>query len=236
MADASVRRPGSRLPILGVLTILLAGCGGDDNSPAGSANAGSTSSSPTATNQGATPERNGAPVIQGDPAKAIMPGEKYTFIPEVADADGDPLQFRIFNRPDWLQFNASTGVLSGTPTLDDAGHYPNVIIRVSDGYASSQLWPFSIDVMPTEVDSAFLTWVPPTEYEDGSPFYELAGYRVRYGVNSGQYSDLIEIPDPYTTVLGLDFLSNETYYFVITAFSHAGAESDFSNEEQIALN
>lgn len=230
---------GGKWTVWVAAALLAAGCSDDDNNTAdgttiigggsSSGNAGGTSS----TGNGAS---NGAPSISGKPRANVSPGEAYYFAPTVRDADGDELSFVIYNRPDWMTFDAASGALSGIPALQDAGHYPNVIIRVSDGKVSTSLSPFSVDVLPSDTTSAFLTWIPPTEYEDGSPLFDLAGYRVRYGVDSGSYTGLVEIADPYTTVLGLDFLPVDTYYFVITAFSYAGAESDFSNEETIALN
>ena len=180
--------------------------------------------------------RNSGPRISGTPRATVAPGETYLFTPSASDADGDALKFSVYNRPDWLAFDDKSGALSGIPKVADVGHYANVTIQVTDGAVSMALSPFSVDVLPTDVESAFLTWVPPTEYEDDSPLFELAGYRIRYGVGSGSYTDLIEVDDPTTTVLGLDFLPPDTYYFVITAYNYAGTESDFSNEAVITLN
>ncbi len=235
---------GRRAPALACMAaaVVLAGCGedGDDENTAASVFP-TPQASPTTTQ---STDRNRAPVISGVPNLAVDVGNAYDFAPTATDYDGDALRFTVFNLPHWLSFDSETGQLEGTPSADDAGYYPNIIVRVSDGHASASLPPFALNVfsdgasLSTEgvIPPAYLTWVPPTEYEDGSPFYELAGYRVRYGLSSGQYTDLVEIPDPFTTILDLGFLADQTYYFVITAYSYAGAESDFSNEETIALN
>ena len=57
---------------------------------------------------------------------------------------------------------------------------------------------------------------------------DLSGYRVYYGLASGQYDFMEEANlDTFFTVLDLD---NVTYYFAVTAYDTAGNESDFSEE------
>jgi hypothetical protein len=80
-----------------------------------------------------------------------------------------------------------------------------------------------------------IDWDAPTEYEDGSPFIDLAGYRIWYGSAPGNYSSLLEIA-PGMTSHKLHSLAPATYYFSITAYNYEGAESTLSNEIMIRLN
>jgi hypothetical protein len=64
---------------------------------------------------------NSAPVITGTPATAVTAGSAYSFIPAASDGDGDTLTFSIVNKPSWASFSTSTGELSGTPVVSDAG-------------------------------------------------------------------------------------------------------------------
>lgn len=89
---------------------------------------------------------NDAPSISGTPAAQVVAGNAYSFSPTASDPDGDPLSFSIANRPAWLSFNTSTGVLSGTPQSGDVGTYTNILISVSDGLLSDSLAAFSIEV------------------------------------------------------------------------------------------
>ncbi len=50
-----------------------------------------------------------------------------------SDADGDSLTVTLRNLPAGAAFNAATGVLSWTPTYDQAGVYENITVIVSDG-------------------------------------------------------------------------------------------------------
>jgi hypothetical protein len=87
----------------------------------------------------------------------------------------------------------------------------------------------------TGASSVSLSWSPPTEYEDGKPFADLAGYRILYGVAPGKYTSLVEIA-PGTTSHSIRSLAARTYYFSITAYNHQGVESTLSNEVAISLN
>ncbi len=83
--------------------------------------------------------------------------------------------------------------------------------------------------------SATLSWTPPTQNTDGSPLTDLAGYKIYYGNESGNYQTSIQIDNPGITIYVVENLTPNTYYFVITAFNRIGAESDFSNEVSIQI-
>src|SRR5690606_13321596 len=67
------------------------------------------------------PAPNTAPTLSGTPPTSVVVGSAYRFAPEASDADGDVLQFEIENEPAWTSFDASTGVLTGTPQEEDVG-------------------------------------------------------------------------------------------------------------------
>jgi hypothetical protein len=100
------------------------------------------------------PAANRAPVIQGVPAANIAVDADYRFEPTFSDPDGDPLTLSIVNRPGWLSFNSTSGVLSGRPTSGDVGTYSDIRIRVSDGQVTTDLPLFSITVTASNVNSS----------------------------------------------------------------------------------
>ncbi len=76
---------------------------------------------------------NDAPVITGTPATAVTAGNAYSFDPAATDNDtSDTLTYSITNAPAWASFDTSTGVLSGTPSIGDAGSYTGITITVTD--------------------------------------------------------------------------------------------------------
>jgi Putative Ig domain len=96
-----------------------------------------------------TEAANEPPKISGSPPLKVSSGSAYTFTPTATDADGDTLTFSITNKPVWAAFSVSTGRLSGTPTAQQTGSYPGIVISVSDGDASASLPAFAITVSAT---------------------------------------------------------------------------------------
>ncbi|KZN38142.1 Ig-like domain-containing protein [Pseudoalteromonas luteoviolacea] len=102
---------------------------------------------------------NDAPEISGDPIGLATALDNYTFRPDYRDVDGDTLQFKIENLPNWAQFDASNGALQGTPNNSNAGIYSDIRISVTDGEYTASLPAFSIEVQysqlaaPTTVQS-----------------------------------------------------------------------------------
>jgi hypothetical protein len=93
-----------------------------------------------------TPPANRAPTISGTPPATGTVGVAYSFRPVGRDADGNPLQWSIMNRPSWATFSQTTGRLSGTPTANDIGTSARITITVSDGSLSASLPSFTIQI------------------------------------------------------------------------------------------
>jgi hypothetical protein len=85
-----------------------------------------------------------------------------------------------------------------------------------------------IDTGGGGANSLLLSWAAPTTNEDGSPLNDLAGYKLHYGTQPGQYSQVVTVGD-YTTA-ELDELQSGTWYLTVTAYDIYGNESEFSNE------
>ena len=78
---------------------------------------------------------------------------------------------------------------------------------------------------------------PPTMNEDGSPLTDLAGYRLHWGMASGNYDQFCEGNDPAATTVDctIDGMENVILYFALTAFDEDGNESGYSNEVAVPL-
>jgi len=168
---------------------------------------------------------NRAPTISGTPATTIVEGQAYSFTPTASDPDGDTLSFTITNRPSWATFNASNGMLSGTPGAGTVGTYSNIQIQVNDGTVETSLPAFSIAVQQAANGSATLSWVAPTMRTDGTPLNNLAGFRLRYGNSSGNYPNTITLNNPGLTSYVVGNLASGTWFFVLAAYDSAGLES-----------
>ncbi len=81
-----------------------------------------------------------------------------------------------------------------------------------------------------EVADITIQLVAPTQYEDGTPLNDLAGYKIYYGYESGNYRTSVRIDNPGLTIYVVENLTPNTYCFVFTVFNIRGVESQFSNE------
>jgi hypothetical protein len=100
----------------------------------------------TARNGGDLPAVNRAPTLEGSPPTKVAAGAIYDFVPIANDPDGDVLTFTMSGKPNWANFDVSTGRLFGTPGTGDVGLSTNIVISVSDGQYNADLAPFSITV------------------------------------------------------------------------------------------
>lgn len=191
---------------------------------------GSSSSESAPADPNPPGDSNSAPSISGVPSSSVRMGDPYSFTPTASDADNDPLTFSIQGKPTWLSFSTNNGALSGTPSLGDIGTYSGIEISVSDGSLSDRLPTFGVEVVQNADGSITLSWIAPTENEDGSSLDDLAAYKFYYGTSPGNYSTQIRVDSPGITTYVLENLSPATYYIVATAINGAGVESRFSNE------
>jgi hypothetical protein len=195
------------------VTVLIAGCGGGSS--------GGTSSPATGSNM--------PPTILGMPPASVASNQGYSFEPSVSDRNGDSLSFSVINQPAWTTFDATTGRLTGTPTSADVGTYSNIIIRVSDGIASTSLAAFSIAVTDIATGSATISWLPPTQNTDGTTLTDLAGFRIYYGTSAAAMIESVNIVNPGLTSYVVENLAAATWYFTVRAYATDGAESAPSN-------
>jgi hypothetical protein len=174
--------------------------------------------------------KNTAPTISGTPLGSVLQDTSYRFVPMASDVDGDLLTFSIANQPEWASFDRASGALTGRPGAADVAIYSNIVMSVSDGKASAQLSAFSVAVEAYSLGSATLSWLPPTENVDDSPLLDLAGYRIYWGRESGNYASSVEIMNPAITTFVVENLSSGTQYFAMTALNKNGLESALSEE------
>ncbi len=176
---------------------------------------------------------NAAPTISGSPPASATTASVYSFQPMAADPEGAVLTFSVLNKPVWATFDAVTGRLLGTPAATDVGTCSNVTVRVTDGTNTASLPPFSITVSdPEAVGAATLSWQPPTEYVDGLPLQDLAGFKIRYGTAADNLDQLVTIANPGITSAMIESLTAGTWYFAVNAYTLANVESNLSNVVQ----
>ena len=86
---------------------------------------------------------------------------------------------------------------------------------------------------PAQAQQVQLTWDALVQ-SNGTSVPDLAGYKLYYGSQSGQYQPVILV-GLTTTYTVTNVSAGQTYYFAITAYDTTGTESAFSNEVSVTL-
>lgn len=178
--------------------------------------------------------QNSVPEISGTPTYSVSVGNEYEFMPLASDSDGDSLIFYIQNKPTWAQFDEKTGLLSGTPSIDDAKVYQDISVSVSDGVETVSLASFEIQV---QLDSPLNFNATPLEIAAGKTLNLSWNKPDNHGVGL-LYTLSIDMPDNSVTQLlqsNLAELSYEialevagAYKFYVRSCNSAGVCSDYA--------
>ena len=108
--------------------------------------------------------------LSGTPATTDVAGQAYSFTPTAGGTGGVPVTYSVSGLPSWAQFSTSTGQVSGTPSVANIGTYSNIAIRVTNGYQSASLAPFSISVTTPANATPTISGQPTTALNTGSAY------------------------------------------------------------------
>jgi hypothetical protein len=90
---------------------------------------------------------NDAPVILTEAVDSTYEDEAFEYQLEYEDVDvTDDVTLSATNLPDWLTFDTSTGLLTGTPTNDNVGVHEFTLLAEDNSGATDEL-PFSLEVV-----------------------------------------------------------------------------------------
>jgi putative Ig domain-containing protein len=204
------------------LAVCNGGCGGGGSggttvaNPQGGSAPSAPSSPVTVTNR--------APTITGDATAYARAGVPYEFQPIASDADGDALTFSATNLPPWATLDAKTGVLAGTPAVDDVGAYESIVISVADATHTVKTGAFEITVFEAATGIASLQWEIPAAKVNGSPLDDLAGYHILFGRSADDLSESVFVDGATVTSVELSSLEPGVWYFAVSAVNANGLE------------
>jgi len=84
--------------------------------------------------------------------------------------------------------------------------------------------------------NASIQWQAPTEDIDNQPLDSIQAYKIFYGHTPGDYSNRITITDGTKEEVVINNLELGEYYFVMSAISSNGTESELSNEMFVQID
>ena len=160
----------ARLTGLFVLTSLLAGCPQVEPTSNAASDNSFDSSVAASTTPAATPI-----TLAGVPPSSVTVGSSYVFQPTVSEGSGT-ITFSIQGQPPWASFDASTGALSGTPSVGNEGLSADITISASNGSRTGSVGPFTILVNPESVTAAppsdppVISGTPATSVQSGQAY------------------------------------------------------------------
>jgi sugar lactone lactonase YvrE len=115
------------------------------------------------TNQGAVETfttLNNVPTFTSTPVTSIAEGSVYFYTVTTNDLDGDQVSITVSTKPDWLSFNATTGILSGDSTGNLGIH--NVVLEANDGSGGIVQQSFTISVLTIPTVSTSTAEITPS--------------------------------------------------------------------------
>jgi len=156
----------------------------------------------------------------------IAEGEELQFSATGTFSDGTTQD--LTTTATWL--SSDTGVALISNVISSQGLVTSVLegtttITAEWGSVSGMA---TLTVAIATTGSVTLTWDAPTTNADGTPLFDLAGYKIYFGTSSRNYPWSIDVGN--VTTYKLNNLSPGTYFFAVTANNTSGIESDFSVE------
>ena len=161
---------------------------------------------------------NAAPTLADVANQSSVTGLATTLQLVGNDANGDALTYSATGLPTGLAVGASSGLISGTPSI--VGTY-NVTASVSDGSLSASR-TFSWTVTADGSGTLRLMW-------DAVPDSRVVGYEVYVGAQPGVYGQSFDV-GLTTTWTFADPVAGQQYCFAVTAYIDGNVEGPKSSE------
>ncbi len=92
---------------------------------------------------------NAPPYFKRSPQTYVQQGSQYTYNPEILDWDGDAITLAVNNLPSWLNFNSTTGALTGFAATE--GTFSNISITATAAGQTTTIGPFDLTVVGNPV-------------------------------------------------------------------------------------
>lgn len=176
-------------------------------------------------------------VEPANPVSPIVPSARnmiavidQPFVITKADLDlsEDHHVVQIAGLPNWLSFDPSSEELHGSPANEETGINDSVVLDTVDELGRSQSHQLTIEVAAISGFTAEFSWWAPTQRTDDSALTNLAGFKIYAGRNQHDMEEWVTIPNPSIDRHTIENLGSGTWWFALSAYDSAGAESEKS--------
>lgn len=168
---------------------------------------------------------NRPPTISTISNKSNVLGDFVSIQVYGSDPDGNTLTYSASGLPTGLLISSS-GLISGQ--LSYIGMF-YVTITVTDTSGATGSTSFYWDVAsPPPLNTAVLSWTPPTQNTDGSPLTDLAGYKIFYSQDPSNITTYTITVYVGVSSAEISNLMNGTWYFAMKSFNSSNVESDIT--------
>lgn len=186
---------------------------------------------------------NSAPQVQAIADTVVRATRRFEIQVVAADADNDTLRYSFSHSPSFLNIGQFSGIISGTPAVEDTGIYA-VTARVADGKGAYGTVTFSLRVKEN-TDSIIATYGKP--FIDGSVNVGSGDWLAQWMIAADSDTDSYWRPadsvnnellalyatwDADSLYVGVDYILNDTYntmMIYIDAGIHGGVTNFNSN-------
>lgn len=103
---------------------------------------------------------NKAPKFAGEPGTIATAGLEYVYGAKAMDPDGDRLNFSLLIWPGTMSIEPTTGWISWTPGVDEAGNF-TVVVKVVDGKGGEARQEYQLQVRPPVKPRVLIIRPPP---------------------------------------------------------------------------
>ncbi len=173
------------------------------------------------------PDLDPVSIIAQPQGVTVEEGEAFSFS---VQASGSDIAYQWRKDGNTIPGATDASLTVSPSEAGDEGYY-DVVISNALGSVTSDAAQLTVN--PVNLTASIeLSWDIPLQREDGSALelYEINGYVIAYGTNSGNLTNQVQVSGASQTSALIEELNAGTYYFAIATVDSEGVQGNYSEE------